>query len=177
MIVAFSFVTFTHAVYCCLISWRFEEAGHYLATFKQFEFKPPDLIKERIDRDYYTILRTALTTISKVNKTDVETLKTSFNVRHVVKLFKTALWLIYFRVSQMFPKSQLINCKVFPVLVRLKLKTSKMHSKSLSETKQPPPCLFRKRASQGLRSHLRQKPYIMTSPLVMYPENQAPSGT
>jgi len=50
-----------------------------LATFKQFEFKPPDLIKERIDRDYYTILRTALTTISKVNKTDVETLKTSFN--------------------------------------------------------------------------------------------------
>ena len=89
MIVAFSFVTFTHAVYCCLISWRFEEAGHYLATFKQFEFKPPDLIKERIDRDYYTILRTALTTISKVNKTDVETLKTSFNVcRHVVFLFQ-----------------------------------------------------------------------------------------
>jgi len=63
----------------CLISCRFEEAGHYLATFKQFEFKPPDLIKERVDRDYYTILRTALTTISKVNKTDVETLRTSFN--------------------------------------------------------------------------------------------------
>ena len=54
-----------------------------MATFKQFEFKPPDLIKERIDRDYYTILRTALTTISKVNKTDVETLRTSFNVCHV----------------------------------------------------------------------------------------------
>ena len=93
MIVAFSFVTFTHTVYCCLISCRFEEAGHYLATFKQFEFKPPDLIKERIDRDYYTILRTALTTISKVNKTDVETLKTSFNVcRHVKQttfFFKT----------------------------------------------------------------------------------------
>ena len=54
-----------------------------MATFKRFEFKPPDLIKERIDRDYYTVLRTALTTISKVNKTDVETLKTSFNVCHV----------------------------------------------------------------------------------------------
>jgi len=62
-----------------LISCRFEEAGHYLTTFKQFEFKSPDLIKERIDRDYHTILRTALTTINKVNKTDVETLRTSFN--------------------------------------------------------------------------------------------------
>jgi len=61
------------------MSYRFEEAGHYLTTFKLFEFKPPDLIKERIDRDYHTLLRTALTTISKVNKTDVETLQTSFN--------------------------------------------------------------------------------------------------
>jgi len=50
-----------------------------LTTFKQFEFKSPNLIKERVDRDYHTILRTALTTISKVNKTDVETLRTSFN--------------------------------------------------------------------------------------------------
>jgi len=62
-----------------IVAFSFEEAGHYLTTFKQFEFKPPDLIKERIDRDHDTILRTALTTISKVNKTDVETLRTSFN--------------------------------------------------------------------------------------------------
>jgi DNA excision repair protein ERCC-1 len=75
-----------HIAFYCLISCRFEEAGHYLATFKQFEFKPPDLIKERIDRDHYTILRTALTTISKVNKTDVETLRTSFNVCHVKQM-------------------------------------------------------------------------------------------
>ncbi|KAG6891466.1 hypothetical protein C0992_006197 [Termitomyces sp. T32_za158] len=57
---------------------RFEEAGHYLSTLKQFEHKPPDMIKERVDKDYNSILRTALTSISKVNKTDVETLRTSF---------------------------------------------------------------------------------------------------
>ena len=39
------------------------------------------MIKERVDKDYDAILRTALTSISKVNKTDVETLRTSFGVR------------------------------------------------------------------------------------------------
>jgi len=61
-----------------LVAFSAEEAGHYLSTFKQFEHKPPDLIKERIDKDHDSILRTALTSISKVNKTDVETLRTSF---------------------------------------------------------------------------------------------------
>ncbi|KAJ6499980.1 restriction endonuclease type II-like protein [Mycena vitilis] len=61
-----------------LVAFSTEEAGHYLATFKQFEHKPPDLIKERVDKDYDSILRSALTSISKVNKTDVETLRTSF---------------------------------------------------------------------------------------------------
>ncbi|CAL1706941.1 unnamed protein product [Somion occarium] len=55
-----------------------EEAGFYLSTFKQFEHKPPDLIKERVDKDYDSMLRTSLTSISKVNKTDVETLRTTF---------------------------------------------------------------------------------------------------
>ncbi|KAF8973203.1 restriction endonuclease type II-like protein [Flammula alnicola] len=61
-----------------MVAFSFEEAGHYLTTYKQFEFKPPDLIKERTEKDYNSILRTSLTTISKVNKTDVETLRTSF---------------------------------------------------------------------------------------------------
>ena len=60
-----------------------EEAGHYLATFKQFEHRPPDMIKERVDKDYNSVLRSALTSISKVNKTDVETLRTSFGVRSI----------------------------------------------------------------------------------------------
>lgn len=57
-----------------------EEAGFYLATFKQFEHKPPDLIKERVDKGYHAVLRTALTSINKVNKTDVEMLRTSVGV-------------------------------------------------------------------------------------------------
>ncbi|KAK7057111.1 DNA excision repair protein ERCC-1 [Favolaschia claudopus] len=61
-----------------LVAFSVDEAGHYLATFKQFEHKPPDLIKERVDKDYDSILRSTLTSISKVNKTDVETLRTSF---------------------------------------------------------------------------------------------------
>ncbi|RPD65427.1 DNA repair protein rad10 [Lentinus tigrinus ALCF2SS1-7] len=61
-----------------MVAWNAEEAGYYLSTYKQFEHKPPDLIKERVDKDYHSMLRTALTSISKVNKTDVETLRTSF---------------------------------------------------------------------------------------------------
>ncbi|KAJ6593987.1 restriction endonuclease type II-like protein [Mycena capillaripes] len=61
-----------------LVAFSIEEAGHYLSTFKQYEHKPPDLIKERVDKDYDSILRSALTSIGKVNKTDVETLRTSF---------------------------------------------------------------------------------------------------
>jgi len=60
-----------------LVAWSNDEAGQYIATFKQFEHKPPDLIKERVDKDYDSQLRTALTSINKVNKTDVETLRTS----------------------------------------------------------------------------------------------------
>ncbi|KAL1718871.1 DNA repair protein rad10 [Schizophyllum commune] len=61
-----------------IVAFSVEEAGHYLATFKQFEHRPPDMIKERVDKDYSSVLRSALTSISKVNKTDVETLRTSF---------------------------------------------------------------------------------------------------
>jgi len=35
------------------------------------------MIKERVDKDYSSVFRTALTSISKVNKTDVETLRSS----------------------------------------------------------------------------------------------------
>ncbi|KAH0827800.1 restriction endonuclease type II-like protein [Lanmaoa asiatica] len=60
-----------------IVTWSNDEAGQYIATFKHFEHKPPDLIKERVDKDYDSQLRTALTSINKVNKTDVETLRTS----------------------------------------------------------------------------------------------------
>ncbi|KAG1895553.1 restriction endonuclease type II-like protein [Suillus fuscotomentosus] len=60
-----------------IVAWSIEEAGQYISTLKQFEHKPPDLIKERVDKDYDAVLRTALTSINKVNKTDVETLRSS----------------------------------------------------------------------------------------------------
>jgi len=65
---------------------RVDEAGLYLSTFKQYEHKPPDLIKERVDKDYNSVLRTSLTSISRVNKTDVETLRTSLGVCHALTL-------------------------------------------------------------------------------------------
>jgi len=60
---------------------KLEEAGFYLSTFKSFEHKPPDLIKERVDKEFSAMYRTSLTSVSKVNKTDVETLKMNFGVR------------------------------------------------------------------------------------------------
>jgi DNA excision repair protein ERCC-1 len=38
------------------------------------------MIKERVDKDYHSVLRAALTSINKVNKTDVEILRTSIGV-------------------------------------------------------------------------------------------------
>ncbi|KAG2145966.1 restriction endonuclease type II-like protein [Suillus bovinus] len=63
-----------------IVAWSIEEAGQYISTLKQFEHKPPDLIKERVDKDYNAVLRTALTSINKVNKTDVETLRSSLGL-------------------------------------------------------------------------------------------------
>ncbi|KAG8934547.1 ssDNA endonuclease and repair protein rad10 [Tulasnella sp. 418] len=47
-------------------------------TYKAYEHKPPDMIKERVDKDYSSILRSALTSIKGVNKTDVVTMQTNF---------------------------------------------------------------------------------------------------
>jgi len=57
-----------------------EEAGIYLSTYKLFEHKPPDIIKERIDKDYTSILQATLTSVKGINKTDVMTLRTTFGV-------------------------------------------------------------------------------------------------
>ncbi|KAF9065606.1 restriction endonuclease type II-like protein [Rhodocollybia butyracea] len=61
-----------------IVAFSSEEAGHYLGIFKQYEHKPPTMIKERVDKDYTSMLRTSLTSISRVNRTDVETLRNSF---------------------------------------------------------------------------------------------------
>ncbi|KAJ1304954.1 hypothetical protein OPQ81_006086 [Rhizoctonia solani] len=61
-----------------VVAWSVEEAGQYLATYKLYEFKSHQLIRERVDADYQSVLRAALTTVRGVNKTDVMTLKTNF---------------------------------------------------------------------------------------------------
>ncbi|KAF9347918.1 Excision repair cross-complementation group 1 [Mortierella sp. NVP85] len=59
-------------------AWSNEEAGRYVETFKSFENKPPDSIKERVDNDYISKLTDCLTQIQSVNKTDVVTLASTF---------------------------------------------------------------------------------------------------
>lgn len=58
----------------------FEECALYLQTYKAYENRPPDSIKERVDKDYSSVLRSALTSVKGVNKTDVTTLRTHFGV-------------------------------------------------------------------------------------------------
>ncbi|KIY50311.1 DNA repair protein rad10, partial [Fistulina hepatica ATCC 64428] len=60
-----------------IVAFSFDEAGHYLSTFKQFEHKPPDMIKERVEKGFYSLFQSSLTSINKINKTDVQTLRTS----------------------------------------------------------------------------------------------------
>ncbi len=64
----------------CFFFLSHEEAGIYLSTYKLFEHKPPDIIKERIDKDYTSILQATLTSVKGINKTDVTTLRTTFGV-------------------------------------------------------------------------------------------------
>ncbi|KAK3828966.1 MAG: restriction endonuclease type II-like protein [Benniella sp.] len=59
-------------------AWSNEEAGRYVETFKSFENKPPDSIKERVDNDYISKLTDCLTQIQSINKTDVVTLASTF---------------------------------------------------------------------------------------------------
>ncbi|PWY98650.1 hypothetical protein BCV70DRAFT_25436 [Testicularia cyperi] len=61
-----------------MVAWSAEEAGRYIETYKSFEHKPPDLIKERVSDDYMSQLTNVLTTVRGVNKTDVVTLISTF---------------------------------------------------------------------------------------------------
>ena len=58
--------------------YRSQEAGRYLEIYKNFERKPPDLIKERRENDYMSHMNAVLTNIRGVNRTDVVTLTSNF---------------------------------------------------------------------------------------------------
>ncbi|KAF8322077.1 hypothetical protein DL93DRAFT_2105816 [Clavulina sp. PMI_390] len=61
-----------------IVAWSFEECALYLQTYKAYENRPADSIKERVNKDYGGVLRSALTSVKGVNKTDVTTLRTHF---------------------------------------------------------------------------------------------------
>ncbi|XP_072043822.1 DNA excision repair protein ERCC-1-like [Amphiura filiformis] len=61
-----------------LLAWSAEEAGRYLETYKAYENKPSDALKERIEQDYLSKMQDCLTTVKSVKKNDVVTLLTTF---------------------------------------------------------------------------------------------------
>lgn len=61
-----------------ILAWSNEEAARYLETYKAYENKPPDLLMERVESDFFSRATDSLTTVKKVNKTDVGTLLTTF---------------------------------------------------------------------------------------------------
>ncbi|XP_069485084.1 DNA excision repair protein ERCC-1 [Ambystoma mexicanum] len=64
---------------CTLIlAWSAEEAGRYLETYKSYEQKPADVLKEKVDQDFMSKMTDVLTTVKSVNKTDCTTLLSTF---------------------------------------------------------------------------------------------------
>ncbi|KAF1806336.1 restriction endonuclease type II-like protein [Mucor lusitanicus] len=61
-----------------MLAWSPEEAGRYLETYKAFENKAPDLIREKVDDEYFAKMTDCLTQIRSLNKTDVLTLLSTF---------------------------------------------------------------------------------------------------
>ncbi|KAL6485030.1 hypothetical protein MHYP_G00070750 [Metynnis hypsauchen] len=65
---------------CTLIlAWSPEEAGRYLETYKSYEKKPADLLKEQVEQDYLSKVTDCLTTVKSINKTDSITLLSTFS--------------------------------------------------------------------------------------------------
>lgn len=65
---------------CTLIlAWSPEEAGRYLETYKSYEKKPADVLKEQVEKDYLSKVTDCLTTVKSVNKTDAITLLSTFS--------------------------------------------------------------------------------------------------
>ncbi|CAN1232798.1 DNA excision repair protein ERCC-1 [Linum perenne] len=73
-------VTKTALLHDCtlLCAWSLEECGRYLETIKMYENKSADLIQGQMDTDYLSRLQHALTSVRRVNKTDVVTLGSTF---------------------------------------------------------------------------------------------------
>ncbi|KAL7421037.1 ssDNA endonuclease and repair protein rad10 [Cryptotrichosporon argae] len=64
--------------YTVFVAWSNEEAAQYLTTFKAYEHKSADTLKERVHQTYPHQLEHVLTSGRKVNKSDTEALAAAF---------------------------------------------------------------------------------------------------
>lgn len=68
-----------------ILAWSESDVAKYLETFKQYEHKPPDLLREKIDNDPFSKvlllnkLSNFLTQIKSLSKTDVLTLTSNYS--------------------------------------------------------------------------------------------------
>ncbi|XP_034294177.1 LOW QUALITY PROTEIN: DNA excision repair protein ERCC-1 [Pantherophis guttatus] len=78
---------------CTLIlAWSPEEAGRYLETYKAYEQKPADLLKEKVEQDYLSRVSDCLTSVKSVNKTDTLSLLSTFrSLANIVRASKEDL--------------------------------------------------------------------------------------
>ncbi|XP_059417221.1 DNA excision repair protein ERCC-1 [Carassius carassius] len=78
---------------CTLIlAWSPEEAGRYLETYKSYEKKPADVLKEQVEKNYLSQVTDCLTTVKSVNKTDAMTLLSTFSsLEGIIKASKEEL--------------------------------------------------------------------------------------
>ncbi|WVQ74467.1 hypothetical protein IAR50_004068 [Cryptococcus sp. DSM 104548] len=60
------------------VAWSNDEIAQYLVTFKQFEHKSADMLKEKVQQTYHDQLQHVLTSGRKVNKTDADNLAAEF---------------------------------------------------------------------------------------------------
>lgn len=49
-----------------IIVCSYEEAGRYLETYKAFENKPPDMLIERVDSDFFSRVRAIISNVHSV---------------------------------------------------------------------------------------------------------------
>ena len=61
-----------------MLAWSAEEAAMIIETYKTYESKPPDLIKEKGGSEPHEKVMEALTSVKSVNKTDAVTLLGTF---------------------------------------------------------------------------------------------------
>lgn len=62
------------------MSNRNEEVAQYLTTFKAYEHKGDETLKERVHQSYHEQLQHVLISGKKVNKTDADNLASQFGV-------------------------------------------------------------------------------------------------